>query len=395
MNFLGNKYYKLNRHLLLLVGLWPYVHSLFRYCQIIFCNIIVAFLMVFQIAKLLTLKQDVNLMLKLLPPILPCLICIIKHQTFCIVAKKMRYLMDHVEQDWNMLKNKKELEIIERYTYIGSMCTLALTIVGLVAILIIMFLPFVPIVLDIFMPLNYSRPRQLLFPVEYFIDQQKYFYVICLHFNITASLVLITLVGTESLYITYILHVCGMFQIASYRLHQAFDNKLLQNCTLEKQSVIVCKGIIEAIHIHKRALEFSEFLWSTLSVSYSILLIIGITSFLINLFCLLQTVLFIKEIKDIILLIGFNFGHFVYLFLGNYVGQILIDHSSSIFENTYITRWYDASLQAQKLLPIIMQRSMKSCKMVINGMYVSSFEGFATLMSTTLSYFTVIWSVQN
>jgi len=39
----------------------------------------------------------------------------------------MRYLMDHVEQDWNMLKNKKELEIIERYTYIGNMCTFALT----------------------------------------------------------------------------------------------------------------------------------------------------------------------------------------------------------------------------------------------------------------------------
>lgn len=35
--------------------------------------------------------------------------------------------MDHVEQDWNVLKDKKELEIIERYTYIGSLCTLTFT----------------------------------------------------------------------------------------------------------------------------------------------------------------------------------------------------------------------------------------------------------------------------
>lgn len=35
--------------------------------------------------------------------------------------------MDCVEEDWNMLKDKKELEIIERYTCIGSMCTLILT----------------------------------------------------------------------------------------------------------------------------------------------------------------------------------------------------------------------------------------------------------------------------
>lgn len=35
--------------------------------------------------------------------------------------------MDYIEEDWNMLKDKKELEIIERYTYIGYMCTLGVT----------------------------------------------------------------------------------------------------------------------------------------------------------------------------------------------------------------------------------------------------------------------------
>ncbi|KAF3054373.1 Odorant receptor 424 [Nylanderia fulva] len=121
------------------------------------------------------------------------------------------------------------------------------------------------------------------------------------------------------------------------------------------QTIIVCKGIIEAVHIHKRAIEFSEFLWSTLAVSYSIMLIFGITSLLINLFCLFQTILFIKETNELIMLIVFNIGHFFYLFLGNYVGQILIDHSA-----------------AQKLLPMIIQRSMRSCKMVVGGMFYNT-----------------------
>ncbi|XP_025074020.1 uncharacterized protein LOC112552617 [Pogonomyrmex barbatus] len=60
----------------------------------------------------------------------------------------------------------------------------------------------------------------------------------------------------------------------------------------------------------------------------------------------------------------------------------------------YIAQWQGAPLPAQRLLPIIMQRSTRSCKMVVGGMFVPSFEGFATLMSTTLSYFTVLWSVQ-
>ncbi|XP_011687108.1 PREDICTED: uncharacterized protein LOC105449549 [Wasmannia auropunctata] len=109
---------------------------------------------------------------------------------------------------------------------------------------------------------------------------------------------------------------------------------------------------------------------------------------------LFQVILFTKGVNEIVILFIFIFGHIVYLFLGNYVGQILIDHSAGIFQNIYITRWQDAPLQAQKLLPIIMQRSMKSCKMVVGGMFVPSLEGFAALMSTTLSYFTVLWSVQ-
>ncbi|XP_032675062.1 odorant receptor 49a-like [Odontomachus brunneus] len=106
-----------------------------------------------------------------------------------------------------------------------------------------------------------------------------------------------------------------------------------------------------------------------------------------------QAALIVKEIDEILRISVFIIGHVFYLFLGNYVGQILIDHSVGIFEKTYLTRWHDAPLRAQRLLPLIMQRSMRSCKMVVGGMFVPSLEGFAALMSTTMSYFTVLWSV--
>lgn len=35
--------------------------------------------------------------------------------------------MNYVETDWNMLKDKKELDIMERYTYLGSIFTLGFT----------------------------------------------------------------------------------------------------------------------------------------------------------------------------------------------------------------------------------------------------------------------------
>ncbi|KAH0945379.1 hypothetical protein HN011_009608 [Eciton burchellii] len=393
MNFLGHEYYKLNRRLLLLVGLWPYEHSVFKYCQVILCNIIVIITIVCQVAKLIELRRNIILVLKLLSPIVLYIVYLIKYQTFCIAARKLRHLMEHVEEDWNMLKDKKEVKIIEKYTYIGNLCTLCFTILGFTATLICFFLPFIPSILDSFMPLNISRPRQLLFPGEYFVDQEKYFYAIWLHLDITLGLVIATLIGTESLYVIYIQHACGMFQVASYRLNQAFNKKVLHTYVPEKRAIIVYRKIVEAIHIHKRAIKFSEFLWSSLMISYSILLTIGITSLVLHLFCLFYEALYVKEINEIIRLTIFIFGQVFYFFLGNLIGQILIDHSTVIFENTYITRWHDAPLRVQKLLPLIMQRSMKSCKMDMGGMFVPSFEGFASLMSITLSYFTVLWSV--
>jgi len=38
-------------------------------------------------------------------------------------------------------------------------------------------------------------------------------------------------------------------------MEQAFNYELLQGYTSEKQTIIICKRIIKAIHIHKRALE--------------------------------------------------------------------------------------------------------------------------------------------
>ncbi|XP_070510855.1 uncharacterized protein [Cardiocondyla obscurior] len=389
MNFAGDGYYKLNRRLLLLVGLWPYEHSAYKYCQMILCNVIIIYTTICQIAKLISLRRR-DVILKLLSPIIICVIYIIKYQTFCIVANKIRYLMRHVIEDWNILKDKKEVEIIERYTYVGSMCTLILTIIGCTSVIVCLFIPLTPSILDIVAPLNVSRPRQLLFPGEFLVDQQKFFYAIILQIDVALGLIIATLIGTESLYVTYVQHACGMFQIASYRMDQAFNVKFVQGYPIEKKSIIICKRIIEAIFIHKRALEFSEFLWSSLAISYSILLIIGITSLIVNLFCFFQAVMFQKAIDEIVTLSFFIVGHIIYLFLGNYVGQILIDHSADIFQNIYITRWQSAPLQAQKLLPIIMQRSMKSCKMVVGGMFIPSLEGFATVnakSNITLKFF--------
>jgi len=75
-------------------------------------------------------------------------------------------------------------------------------------------LQYVPILLDIIMPLNESRPRTLLVIMEYFIDQQKYFHILAIHVNIGMLVSATTGVATESFSLTNALHAFGMFKIA-------------------------------------------------------------------------------------------------------------------------------------------------------------------------------------
>jgi len=46
----------------------------------------------------------------------------------------------------------------------------------------------------------------------------------------------------------------------------------------------------------------------------------------------------------------------------------------------YDTRWYLTPVQTQRLLLLVMQKSMRSCKLVMGGIYTVSLENFTTVI---------------
>ena len=46
----------------------------------------------------------------------------------------------------------------------------------------------------------------------------------------------------------------------------------------------------------------------------------------------------------------------------------------------YNSKWHTIPLHAQKLILFVMQRSSKNCVLLIGGLYVLSYEGFATVI---------------
>ena len=70
-----------------------------------------------------------------------------------------------------------------------------------------------PQILNIILPLNETRPKQLPFPVEYFINYEENFNRILIHVSITTVIEICVLIGTKSTFTVLVEHACGLFSV--------------------------------------------------------------------------------------------------------------------------------------------------------------------------------------
>jgi len=64
--------------------------------------------------------------------------------------------------------------------------------------------------------MNISQSHHLLIMTEYLVDQEKYLYWILLYMYTILYIASIIMLGTGTMLITYIEHICGIFKIARY-----------------------------------------------------------------------------------------------------------------------------------------------------------------------------------
>ncbi|XP_018300363.1 uncharacterized protein [Mycetomoellerius zeteki] len=119
--------------------------------------------------------------------------------------------------------------------------------------------------------------------MEYFIDQEKYFYLILLHIYAIMCVGGTTITAVGTLFLTYFQYVCGIFKIASYRIEHAININIRQNITL-KNKILMREGIICGIDIHRQAMKLSKHLFSKFEVMLFCLVIFGVACLTLSLF---------------------------------------------------------------------------------------------------------------
>ncbi|XP_070522371.1 odorant receptor 30a-like [Cardiocondyla obscurior] len=335
----ANRYFSLNQTLLIIIGLWPYKKSK--------CDVI-----------------------------------------------QIKDLMKELHHIYNNLRDNDEIAIVERYGSNGIYYTTGLTIFITSAIFVFVGIQFWASFKHT-VTSNLSYSHQLLIDSEYFVDKEKYFYLIFLHINMIIVIGFTTILATGSMLIVYLQHACGMFKIASYRIKKAIQicNSIPKNVKV-KNTILIHNGLVCAVDIHRKAMIFSNYLISSFEMSFMFLIVVGVLALSLNIFRIFQIVLLEFNLYKFFINLVFASSCFVYMFMANFVGQQIIDHNNHVFATAYKAQWYKTSVYIQRLIIILLQRGNKNFGLRVGGLFIASIECFATLFNASMSYFTLMYSVR-
>ncbi|RLU23678.1 hypothetical protein DMN91_003884 [Ooceraea biroi] len=385
MDFIGEQYYNLNRILLVCVGLWPYGTSSLKKIQIIFFEAIFISFLLCQLNVFLVKNCSIAKVMKILMFVIINCIFIIKYNAGLLLTDNIKYIFNRVRYDWTILKNQAELDIIQKYACNARFHTITFMLIGIVIGMGIIILSSISFILDAIIPLNESRPLWLPIIVEYFVDQERYFFAILIHTFMFVYVGCITIAAIATMLIAYVLHNCAIFEVASYRIEHIFDKTILQMSKDIRQHILY-ERLIHAVYLHRRAVDLANILTNSFATLYFILLTFGVASTSFSVFHFFHVLTPLNDVLELIMTSIFIILHLYYIYIGNYVGQSIIDTSTNIFRTTFNTEWYTAPLWLQKVTLFIMQRSSIKSTLTAGGIFDASLEGFAKLMSMSISY---------
>ncbi|CAK9818957.1 hypothetical protein ANTQUA_LOCUS9983, partial [Anthophora quadrimaculata] len=444
MNMFENRYYKISKFLLILIGQWPYDRSWTKLCKQIFvylymssyicvqvsntkifhtiicCYQIIGFSQIF---KFWTEELTLELMTIVATPLLVNVICLTKYLFYTLKGHVLFKLLEHLRHDWSVLSNANETKVLKMQAAKGG--ALVLLYIGFIYIGILLYtlLQFVPYFLDVIAPLNESRHHVLPYAGEYFVDQQKYFVPIALHLlgTITIGLTVSTAVDSILIFLTF--HICAKFNILGDRLEDFMDeNGDKKQRNGEARNDFLMNKLVRCVRLHQQNIELKfDCVAANIAFYYIFALIfhpfIREASYFLNIFTdqaismqfltytsihkpqdilrlnLVQVFISV-EIEEMILSAVHMVGYLLLTFLNIFPLQKLLDHSSEIFYRTYYSRWYDAPLKIQKLVLIVMNRSFQPCGFRIADYLDVTLENFSFFLQTCCSYFMVLYSLQ-
>ncbi|KAF3054392.1 Odorant receptor 301 [Nylanderia fulva] len=375
MDVFDTPYFRTNKLLLSFTGLWPSQSS--NKNRILYtCTILgILILILPQIAYLF--KHAINLTdyYDALPSLTGAFICLMKTIGISSKSNEFRMLVQHVQYDWCLLGNHETIQILIKYMERSRMFTKAYLIFISTGAISFVTAPITIPIFDFVLSSNVTRPKSLPHSSEYFLDLEKYYYLLLVITFIGYFIAVTAVIAIDIIYFLMLQHSCGMLAILSHRL---------ENFITCNKSKCVDRNSIS----NNQMIQLIE---STFAICFIIDIGLGVLlqcSACVMIVTNRNTMVLIKNGP---LLILQNFR----IFFNSWLGQEIIDHSSQVSISAYNGMWYQTSLEVKKMFSFLLMKCQKPYHITMAKLYVISLENYSMIMKTSASYVTLMISLNS
>ncbi|XP_076383689.1 uncharacterized protein LOC117217624 isoform X2 [Megalopta genalis] len=352
------KNYGLYSSLLSMTALWPYDHTLGAKIQRISFIILSFSLVVIQISSIRTVEVSLYNILLTMSYTCPLLLYIQRYIYFLSIFPLLKVIFGNIGKICRQAKNSVELDLFMKHiidtrriivAYLATSCITAcftLLVIG------------IPTILRSNLQLYYLR----MFGFFYNQGGQQTD-IVCLLLILVNAMGVMSIAGTEAAIGVNVSYLCGLLEVTSYRLDIAV-NDMINSATMSQIN------IRPAVAAHQRALQMTKTVTNRLLLA-------------------------IKDMTDaenVFFSASFVALHFINMFLNNHSGQRLRDTGNEIFHRTYNSLWYCIPPRSQKIILFILMKSTDIIEFDLAGLYTPCYEGFSMMLSSSFSYFTVLYS---
>ncbi|KAI4495971.1 hypothetical protein M0802_008186 [Mischocyttarus mexicanus] len=350
------------------------------FINISFMILIILLEYIIQVALLFTSKGDIDVVLECIPSITVSLLMIIKYYTFMIQRNNKLFLqvenlLKHTIKNWQIWETQKEIDIMHEFAVEGRVVTLVYIIYICSSELLFFLLPLFPRLMDVFVPLNESRPLRTIVRAYYFVDEQEYFFSIYCHMSIVIMIGTAVLLASDTLFVVFNSHLCGLFSTIGFRLEHLLNDRFYSEILLDsKTRKTYFDHVVHSIKNHKRALEFAGLIESSYSISFLIQSFMGLIGLSVSLF---QILVFLDKKPEALRFLVFAAAQLAHLFCLCYPGQRMIDYSTEIQIKAYNGLWYEAPIEVHRLLLLVIRRSLEPCCLTAGKIFIFCLETFS------------------
>nr|XP_050850383.1 odorant receptor 13a-like isoform X2 [Vespula vulgaris] len=382
------EYYKILQFFMRICGLWPYQSFFAKYFFITMTIFLSEGILVGQLLGAIQLRNDLNEVIDCIPNILISINVGIEFIGLIFNSGKLKRCIDRMAEDWQHLSSNVEIELLKSFTVQGR--KLAFVYLFYMSFTGFMFL-LQPILLSLSSDNSTNILSTLPYRVQYGIDIEKYYYEILFHCYVSVFSHMLILSSINLIYTSFIQHACGLFSVIGYKLkHLGEEGRLDVDLNIKKVDDNNYRIALDCLRKHIKVIEFSEFIDGSFSVSYL---------FSLGLFVLVlavsgtQVLMHTDQLNEAVRYASLFMAILIQLFWQCWQGQRLLNCSNIPYESANQGQWYYTSTRCKKTLALIMIRSSKPCEITAMNLMTFSIETFSSVLRTSMSYFTVLQSM--